>query len=215
MLLLDAFSTGFESIAPSLQLHLDAMSPFNMVQRVLSAFTVLTSLASATATHSGHEVTLPGYGSFIGTTINQTLTKKSLPVTVDAWLGIEYASQPVGQARFAPVGPPAQFSGTKNASQYGFSCHQDPLDISYEMNEACLSMNVYRPQNVSSHARLPVLIWIHGVSITTAREVNLLIAQGGFVAGSARSFDGASFVSNSREPLIVVSFDYRVSELVD
>jgi acetylcholinesterase len=144
------------------------MSLMNMVQRAFSTLAVLTSLSSVTATYGTHEVALPGYGSFVGTAIDQTLTKKPLPETVDAWLGINYASQPVGQARFAPVGPPAQFSGVKNASQYGFSCHQDPLDITYEMNEACLSMNVYRPQNISSSAKLPVLIWIHGVRITTA-----------------------------------------------
>ena len=56
-------------------------------------------------------------------------------------------------------------------------------------------MNVFRPQGVADDAELPVLIWIHG---------------GGFVAGSARSFDGASFVANSREPLVVVTFNYRV-----
>jgi acetylcholinesterase len=139
------------------------MGSLHIVQRVITTFTVLTSLSSVTATYSTSEVTLPGYGSFVGTSISQTLTKKPLPETVDAWLGIEYATQPVGEARFAPVGRPEPFSGVKNASQYGFSCHQDPLDISYEMNEACLSMNVYRPQNLSSHAKLPVLIWVHGV----------------------------------------------------
>jgi acetylcholinesterase len=168
MLLPNAVPAGFESIALRLHLYVDAMSPLNMVQRAFSTLAVLTSLSRVTATYGTHEITLPGYGRFVGTTIDQTLTKKPLPATVDAWLGIEYASQPVGDARFAPVQHPAQFSGVRNATQYGFSCHQDPQEITYEMNEACLSMNVYRPQNLSSRAKLPVLIWIHGVSITTA-----------------------------------------------
>lgn len=31
--------------------------------------------------------------------------------------------------------------------------------------------------------------------------------------GSARSFDGAAFVSNSKAPVMVVTFNYRVSIL--
>lgn len=112
---------------------------------------------------AAREVTLEGYGTFAGTTLDQTLTKKPLPAGVDAWLGIDYASQPTGENRFAPVGPPAQFSGVKNATQYGYTCHQDPATNTYTMNEACLNMNVFRPQNTTSSSKLPVLIWIHGV----------------------------------------------------
>lgn len=39
------------------------------------------------------------------------------------------------------------------------------------------------------------------------------MCQGAFVAGSARSFDGAAFVANSKEPLIVVTFNYRLNSL--
>ena len=123
----------------------------------------LAFLAATSPTQAAGSITLPGYGTFIGTTINQTLTKKSLPNTVDAWLGIDYASQPIGEKRFAPVGSPLPFAGEKNATNYGFSCIQDPAMVSYDQDEACLSMNVFRPRNVSSGAKLPVLIWIHGV----------------------------------------------------
>jgi len=152
-----------ESIVSSLQSYVGAMAHLNMIQRVISTLALLSSLSEVTATYGTSKVTLPGYGSFVGTTVSQTLTKKPLPAPVDAWLGIDYASQPTGEARFAPVGPPEPFSGLRNASQYGLSCHQDPLGITYEMNEACLSMNVFRPQNVSAQEKLPVLVWIHGV----------------------------------------------------
>ncbi|KAE8854976.1 hypothetical protein PTNB29_09227 [Pyrenophora teres f. teres] len=188
-----------ERIVSSIHSYPGAMGHSNMVQRVISALAVVaTSLSGVTATYGTSAVTLPGYGSFVGTTVSQTLTKKPLPAPVDAWLGIDYASQPTGTARFAPVGPPEPFSGMKNASRYGFSCYQDPLDITYDMDEACLSMNVFRPKNVERGKKLPVLVWIHG---------------GGFVAGSSRSFDGASFVANSREHLIAVTFNYRVNSL--
>jgi acetylcholinesterase len=129
-------------------------------RRLAFASVILSTLSSAKL---AGEVNLPGYGSFVGTTINQTLTKKSLSAPVDAWLGIDYASQPIGNSRFAPSGPPTAFTGTKNATKFGFSCVQDPLTISFEQDEACLSMNVFRPQNVSTAEKLPVLIWIHGV----------------------------------------------------
>jgi acetylcholinesterase len=130
-------------------------------QHLAIASAIFSSLSTARA---ASEVNLSGYGSFIGTTVNQTLTKKPLPAPVDAWLGIDYAAQPIGVGRFAPAGPPATFTGTKNATKYGYSCVQDPATISYEQDEACLSMNVFRPQNISSTDKLPVLIWIHGVS---------------------------------------------------
>jgi acetylcholinesterase len=125
----------------------------------LATFTALASLTVAGNT----TVTLPGHGSFAGTTINHYLTKRLLPVPVDAWLDIDYASQPVGQSRFAQVGRPTPFSGVKDASAYGFSCVQDPSMMKYPQSEACLNMNVFRPQNVVPNAKLPVLIWIHGV----------------------------------------------------
>jgi acetylcholinesterase len=144
-------------------------------QRLALASAVLSSLPS---THAIEAVTLPGYGSFAGTTVNQTLTKKALPAPVDAWLGIDYASPPVGDGRFAPSTPPAAFSGTKNATQYGFSCVQDPTLVPFPQDEACLSMNVFRPKHVSPDDKVPVLIWIHGVSIMNLHMNDKLTRSG-------------------------------------
>ncbi|KAI8939169.1 hypothetical protein NX059_005001 [Plenodomus lindquistii] len=178
----------------SAQAYTVGMGIFNAAQRVLATLAICTSVQAS------HEVLLPGYGRFVGTTISQTLTNKSLPATVDAWLGIDFASQPVGNARFARVGPPAAFEGVKNATQFGLSCVQDPdpRSLPYEQGEACLSMNVFRPQNVSADAKLPILLWVYG---------------GAFVTGSSRSFDGPSFVAHAKEPVMVVTFNYRVNSL--
>jgi acetylcholinesterase len=151
------FATFWECAVHPSSCFTDAMGFLNSY---LAAFTVLTSLTNARDT----TVTLSGYGSFVGTTVSQYLTKRPLPAPVDAWLNIDYASQPVGENRFAPVGHPVQFSGVKNASAYGYACIQDPSMVPYPQDEACLNMNVFRPQNVSSDAKLPVFIWIHGVS---------------------------------------------------
>lgn len=58
-------------------------------------------------------------------------------------------------------------------------------------------MNVYAPlQDVTSP--LPVLIWIHG---------------GGFVTGSGDIYDGSALASSKDLPVIVVTFNYRLSAL--
>lgn len=144
-------------------------------------------------------VRLEGYGSFTGTTVNQTLSGKALPAPVDAWLGIDYSTQPVGEGRFAPVDWPEAFDGVRPATQYGKACVQDPtsVDVSTQ-DEACLNFNVFRPQGISPTEKLPVLVWIHG---------------GAFYAGSWKSFDAAAFAASSESPIVVVNFHYRINSL--
>ncbi|KAM0544083.1 hypothetical protein ACHAPJ_011965 [Fusarium lateritium] len=149
------------------------------------------------------DVTLGKYGSFSGLKISETLTGHPLPAAVDAWLGIDYATQPVGERRFRPVEKrPAAFEGTKTATEYGTVCIQDPGTYAgktgYEQNEACLNFNVYRTAGVPLSEKLPTMVWIHG---------------GSFVAESGRSMDGASFVASSKLPIAVVTFNYRLNSL--
>ncbi|KAL2113923.1 hypothetical protein VUR80DRAFT_1776 [Thermomyces stellatus] len=144
-------------------------------------------------------VNLRGYGSFCGTEINTTLSGNALPAPVDAWLGIDYATQPVGGRRFTPPSPPAAFEGVKNADKYGKLCIQDASDPDGKpQDEACLNFNVFRTKGPSMSAKLPVLVWIHG---------------GAFNTGGYTSFDGASFAASSAEPIVVVNFHYRLNSL--
>ncbi|CAG9948042.1 unnamed protein product [Clonostachys rosea f. rosea IK726] len=144
-------------------------------------------------------VVLKGYGSFTGTLINSTLSGASLAQDVDAWLGIDYATQPVGDGRFRPVTWPSSFRGVKAATSYGKSCIQATSSISEaDQDEACLNFNVFRPSGIPRSQKLPVLVWIHG---------------GAFYAGGWRNFDGPSFVASSKQPVIVVTFHYRVNSL--
>ncbi|KAF1957068.1 alpha/beta-hydrolase [Byssothecium circinans] len=143
-------------------------------------------------------VTLPGYGSFQGTRVLTNLrntTTFSSPV--DAWLGVEYSTQPVGENRFKPVTWPEAFNGTKAATTYGPACYHN-LSSSLQQSEACLNINVYRPSSISLDEKLPVFVFLHG---------------GSFVSGSGRSFDGASFVAKSAQPLVVVTAQYRLGAL--
>lgn len=144
-------------------------------------------------------VRLEGYGSLTGTIVNQTLSGNALAAPVDAWLGIDYSTQPVGEGRFAPVDWPQAFEGVRTATQYGKACVQDPtsVDVSIQ-DEACLNFNVFRPQGIPLTEKLPILVWMHG---------------GAFYAGSWKSFDGASFAATSESPIVVVNFHYRVNSL--
>ncbi|RDW63083.1 uncharacterized protein DSM5745_10194 [Aspergillus mulundensis] len=154
------------------------------------------SLASPSCHHS---VTLNGYGSFCGTTISSTLSNETLPAPVDAWLGMDYATQPDGDRRFTPSTWPEPFKGIKKADTYGKGCIQDGtmFDIASQ-SEACLNFNVFRTKGVPLSKKLPVLVWIHG---------------GSFNIGSWKSFDGASFAASSSEPIVVVNFHYRINSL--
>lgn len=160
----------------------------------------LAALAATAQAGEHNTVTLDGYGSFSGTTVNETLNGDALPHAVDAWLGMDYATQPVGDLRFTPSTWPEPFNGTKAATSYGKACIQELTSaLPYEIqDEACLNFNVYRTPGVPLDQKLPVLVWIHG---------------GSFYAGSYKSFDAASFAASSPEPIVVVNFHYRVNSL--
>jgi carboxylesterase type B len=143
-------------------------------------------------------VILPDYGSFKGTqVVTNLLETKILSRPVDAWLGVEYSTQPVGEHRFQPAAWPKAFDGTTLATEYGPACYQAVYGPT-TLSEACLTLNVFRPSGLSLDQKLPILIYLHG---------------GSFVFGSARSFDGATFVAKSTQPLMVVTAQYRLGAL--
>ncbi|KAK7416639.1 hypothetical protein QQX98_005110 [Neonectria punicea] len=173
------------------------MRSLNQLSTLLAAWQIPFSQATSNADNL---VKLKGYGKFSGTTVNATYTGQTLPEPVDAWLGIDYSTQPVGENRFSAVDWPTPFKGVKAAKDYGNTCIQEafstvPIET---QDEACLNFNVYRTQGVPLHRKLPVLVWIHG---------------GAFYSGSWKSFDGAAFVASSKEPIVVVTFHYRVNSL--
>ncbi|KAL5119311.1 hypothetical protein ACEQ8H_002798 [Pleosporales sp. CAS-2024a] len=143
-------------------------------------------------------VTLPGYGSFQGTHISAATRNTQLArSSVDAWLNVEYSTQPVGQDRFTAVQAPAAFDGIRDASKSGPACFQD-IFAAFPQSEACLTLNIYRPTGVPMDQKLPALVWIHG---------------GSFVTGSHSSFDGATFVEKSEEPVMIITMQYRLGAL--
>jgi carboxylesterase type B len=129
-------------------------------------------------------------GVYIGrqTSINGT--------NVNYWYGIPYAQQPIDNLRWMPPTPLAASNGT-NVAYIPNVC---PQKNSYEvpMTEACLTLNVYAPENATN---LPVYVWIHG---------------GSFTSGAGILYNATPFVSTSiihSVPVVVVTINYRLGLL--
>jgi para-nitrobenzyl esterase len=138
-------------------------------------------------------------GPVLGVTVNG----------VDEFLGIPYATPPVGQLRWMPPKSFGKFKTPLQATQFGSVCPQTgPIG-----SEDCLFLNVYTPTNsepanaqdqadevptteTKKSSGLPVMVWIHG---------------GGLVAGAGSNYDPSPLVNAGG--VIVVTINYRLGVL--
>jgi para-nitrobenzyl esterase len=123
---------------------------------------------------------------------------------VDAFLGVPYASPPIGSYRWRAPQEPSRWDGIRPAKRFAASCWQvmtpagtGPWTHEYvpqgRASEDCLYLNIWTCA-ADEHRRMPVLVWIPG---------------GGFVAGSgsAAVYDGAKLAAQG---IVVVTINYRV-----
>jgi para-nitrobenzyl esterase len=114
------------------------------------------------------------------------------------FLGVPYATPPIGVARWrAPAAPP-QRADILSASKFGPSCPQvsmQTFENPIGHSEDCLTLNVFTPARMDE--RLPVMVWIHG---------------GGLISGSSADplYDGSAL---ARDGVTVVTFNYRLGAL--
>jgi para-nitrobenzyl esterase len=121
---------------------------------------------------------------------------------VASFKGVPFAAPPVGDLRWRPPQPATQWSGVRQAAEFGADCMQGrfgpppaagapPARVP---SEDCLFLNVWRPASAATGAKLPVMVWIHG---------------GGFVFGSGASpnTSGAQF---AKRGVVLVSLNYRL-----
>jgi|SRR5208283_3047250 len=82
-----------------------------------------------------------------------------------AFLGVPYASPPVGELRWKPPKPAISWAGTRKATEFGAVCRQLPAKwLPYIAGkEDCLYLNIWTPQ-LADHAKLPVIVFFHGGS---------------------------------------------------
>jgi para-nitrobenzyl esterase len=118
----------------------------------------LASCASTSA-HADPLTVKTEQGKVHGKTINEN--------KVRAFLGLPYAAPPVGDLRWKPPQPAAQWKGVREAAQYGARCMQRPVfpDMVFQdagPSEDCLFLNVFTPAAAKPKSKLPVMFWIHG-----------------------------------------------------
>jgi len=119
---------------------------------------------------------------------------------VRSFKGIPFAQPPVGDLRWREPQPVKNWTGVRNADQFGPRCMQrtgptaDYWFRSNGMGEDCLYLNVWTSAK-SSREKLPVLVYVFG---------------GGFQNGdgSEPRYDGESM---ARKGMVAVSLNYRTN----
>ena len=120
------------------------------------------------------------------------------------FLGIPYATPPVGNLRWRPPQPAARWEGVRDATQFANTCAQvTELGVFAgppNTNEDCLYLNVFTTQlgRGSRGSGNAVLVWIHG---------------GGNVDGESSDYDGSKLATGGPlgVPTVVVTINYRLN----
>ncbi len=119
------------------------------------------------------------------------------------WLGIPYATPPVGSLRFASPQPAERWEGVRDALSFGDAAPQErtsliPIPSGVGISEDCLSLNIWTPKNLQPGVKKPVMFWIHGGAYFIG-------------ASSMPGYDGRSLAENG--DVIVVTINYRLGAL--
>ncbi|KAF2865916.1 Alpha/Beta hydrolase protein [Massariosphaeria phaeospora] len=166
------------------------------MNRLLVTFVVLALICRGKCTTLAYPIVDVGYATYRGV-YNSTLQ-------VNDYFGIPYAEPPVGALRWhepVPYGLPANSSVVFNATVPGRICVQGvpawstnipPVDSG---SEDCLLLNIIQPANTTKHARLPVVVSIHG---------------GGYTVGNADIAQQYVLMRHSHNAFISVSIQYRL-----
>lgn len=114
------------------------------------------------------------------TPINKLINTTSGPVRgfsptlgVRAYLGIPYATPPIGELRFLPAQPAKRNDEPIDATRFGKSCMQFSYKTPYSVafpsapfaqSEDCLSLNIWVPERIqkSKAGKLPSMVFIYG-----------------------------------------------------
>ncbi|CAB1323007.1 unnamed protein product [Coregonus sp. 'balchen'] len=132
---------------------------------------------------------LPKTGPVVQTKLGglrgQYVSVKGKEMVVQAYLGVPFAKPPVGPLRLTPPQPVEGWERVRDATQQPLMCLQDG------------QLTVDLASNWSIKVEIPaVMVWIHG---------------GGFVMGSASTYDGSALAAY--QDVVVVLIQYRLGLL--
>ncbi|NND53356.1 MAG: carboxylesterase family protein [Gammaproteobacteria bacterium] len=126
---------------------------------------------------------------------------------IERYLGIPYAAPPVGELRWRPPQPAADWDGRRAANSHGHACPQVlgkykadwPNDAmrAAGLSEDCLTLNIWTPAGRNDGALLPVMFYIHGGNMQYGSNVMPL-------------YDGTVL---ARSDVVVVIINYRLGYL--
>ena len=164
------------------------MLRFAKIFRITTLTILMTTILPAAGTPPGVVKTENGI-------VSGTLSADN---TIRMFKGIPFAAPPIGDLRWKPPQPPANWRGIRQADKFGSPCLQTDVfgDIYFrdaQPSEDCLSLSIWLPAQPRT-AKLPVIVWFYG---------------GGFVAGanSEPRYDGENL---ARKGVIIVSPNYRL-----
>jgi para-nitrobenzyl esterase len=131
------------------------------------------------------------------------IVRGSIDGDTHRWLGIPYATPPVGPLRFQPSLPVQPWKGIKDAVEFGDIAPQEPTKLipippGVEINEDCLNLNIWAPKPHHGDKPKPVMVWIHG---------------GAYFIGfsSQKMYNGRPFAENG--DVVIVTINYRLGAL--
>lgn len=132
---------------------------------------------------------------------------------VEVFLGVPYASPPLGDGRFTPTSSPLPWDGVRRCTELPAACPQ-PLPearndedsptraaqlaslrrLLQHQSEDCLYLNIYSPHD--GGGQFPVMVYIHGED---------------FMRGSGNLYDGSVLAAYGQ--VTVVTMNYRLGPL--
>ena len=136
-------------------------------------------------------------GAIVSTAYGQ-VRGSTAPHGVHAFLGVPYATAPVGANRLRPPQPVQAWTGVRDSTALGPEPPQpqfdrsDPLGLLFDpavMGDDCLNLNVWTPD--PGAVGLPVMVWSPG---------------GAFRYNSGGSYDGSRF---ARDGVVCVTINWR------
>jgi para-nitrobenzyl esterase len=119
---------------------------------------------------------------------------------VRVYKGIPFAAPPVGDLRWKAPQPVASWTGTKQATEFGAVCQQEPYAQNSPyysplgaIGEDCLYLNVWTPAKSGSEKH-PVMVWVHGGGYTRG-------------TGATATYNGEPL---AQKGVVVVTINYRL-----